>query len=500
MKYLFYFYSCFNSTMMGGLVDEAMTLAESEFNEVLFVYCGGVNETCIVINPNHSKPLCHFCTKCTRKVLKQYGIKSKSLSDFADDLENNIRFEYDSLQDIKSIEYRGIKIGLSIASNYISTTRNMNPLMDGCARRYFDRHLSQNVHFVDAIYHLFDSFQPDVVYSFNGRFEEVRPIFDICKLKSIHCVLSEVIKKDGNWYKVRFEDKLPHDIKYNVERRNYCWDNYNLSDDEKNELGNSFYHKRRHGEESGDKLIYVANQIEGNYNDFDSTKINIAIFNSSEDEFAAVGGDWESLKLFSSQYEGIVYLLKHADPSIHFYLRVHPNLKNIKYRYHTDLYDLRKEFSNITIIPANSNVSTYTIMEHCDKIVCFGSTMGIEGTYWGVPSILLGPSIYYYDGVAYTPKSKEEAISLLNKKLAPLRNENLIRFGAYILNREPLICHTKYINCDSHDRKLFGIKYTENNFLSFRGNVSRTALYIALRRFIFGIRIFGNAHVPLKEA
>lgn len=484
---------------MGGLVDEAKVLAESKDNEVLFVYCGGTNESCIVINPNQSKPLCRFCTKCTKQVLNQYGIDSEPLTNYITN-KNSQSFKYNSLQELKSIEYRGIKIGLSIASNYISTTRNMNPLMDEFAIRYFDKHLAQCVVFVDALYKLFDSFQPDVVYSFNGRFEEVRPIFDLCQLRNIHCVLTEVIKKDGNWYKVHFKDRLPHNIKYNVKRRNYCWENYQFSDDEKYALGNSFFQKRRNGEDSGDKRIYVANQVEGNYDKFDETKINIAIFNSSEDEFAAVGGDWESLKIFSSQYEGIVYLLEHADPSIHFYLRIHPNLKDIKYKYHTDLYDLEKKYNNITVISANSNASTYTIMERCDKIVCFGSTMGVESPYWGVPSILLGPSIYYYDGVSYNPNTKEEAIDLLTKKLKPLKNDNMIKLGAYIMNKDPLIYQTKYINCDSQERRFLGKKYLTNNFLKFKGNIKRTGLYIAIRRYVYGLRLFWNAHIPFKEA
>ena len=369
-------------------------------------------------------------------------------------------------------------------SGYISSTRNQSPLIDTTGKFYFDKHLEQNVEFVDALYRLFDDFKPDIVYSFNGRFEEVRPLFDISKKMGITCYMTEVIKKEGIWYKVSFKDHLPHDIKYNLERRQFCWDNYKMSESQKEDLGHSFYKRRRNGEESGDVKIYIANQKEGNVSCFKKGKVNVAIFNSSEDEFAAVGGDWDTLKLFPNQLEGIEYLLKNADSSIHFILRVHPNLKDIPYKYHHELYDLDKKYDNITVIPGWSNASTYTIMENCDKIICFGSTMGVESSYWGKPAILLGPSMYYYDDVVYVPKTKEEAVTLLTQKLEPKSNIELLKFGAYILNQEPLIKENFVIICDLNKRSLFGKSYFSTPFMDFLINERITGALVAVNRFI----------------
>ena len=102
MKYLFYFYSCFNSTMFGGLVDEAVELAKDSDNEVLFAYCGGINKTCRVINDKASSSMCRFCKKCTCKVLQQYGIKSISLNEFAE--SNGVHFDYKNAKELRDIE------------------------------------------------------------------------------------------------------------------------------------------------------------------------------------------------------------------------------------------------------------------------------------------------------------------------------------------------------------------------------------------------------------
>lgn len=87
-------------------------------------------------------------------------------------------------------------------------------------------------------------------------------------------------------------------------------------------------------------------------------------------------------------------------------MRVHPNLKNVHYQYHLLLYDLSLKYPNITVIGADSDISTYDIMDNAEKVIVFGSTMGLESSYWGKPVILLSGSFYYYMNVCYIPKSK----------------------------------------------------------------------------------------------
>lgn len=295
MKYLFYFYSCFNPNFMGMLLDEAIDKAKDPNNEVLFTYCGGVCEMCL-FNRQGSKPLCNFCTKVIKKTLDKYSLQSNPLTKYS--LENKeVAFSYDTASSFRDLKYRGVNIGLGIMSSYISATRNLNPLINQDSKLYFDAHLRQGTAFIDSFYNLIEQFNPDIVYTFNGRYEEVRPVFDICKVKRLHLILSEGYPVNGVWKKIFFDNHLPHDIRYWVSLRDYCWEHYEMSEEEKSSLGNSFYQNRRNGLYAGDK-IYTKDQIAGSLPDIDSSKINIAIMNSSEDEYAAVGAEWDSLKFF----------------------------------------------------------------------------------------------------------------------------------------------------------------------------------------------------------
>ncbi len=498
MTYLFYFNNCFNSTFFGGLLDEAITLAKDEGNRVVFAYCDGVNESCL-FNRFNSKQLCKFCSCCTNKVIKQYDLETISSKCFSNG--QNHSFTYKNALELRGIVYEKVNIGLGVISNYITQTRSLDPLIDEEARRYFDSHLEQCAKMTDAFYKMVETINPDVVYTYNPRFEEYRVVFDVCKALGIICQVTEAVKYKGEWRKVIYDNNLPHDIDMRKRRREYCWNHYEMPEEDKIALGHGFYKKRRGGEESGDKKIYVANQIEGYIPDFDNSKRNIAIMNSSEDEFAAVGGEWDKLKLFPTQYDGIVYLLEHAKQNFHFYLRVHPNLSDIKYKFHTDLYELEKKYNNITVIPATSDMSTYTIMEKCEKIITFGSTMGAESAYWGKVSILLGPSYYYYDGFTYNPKSKEELMEMLEKDLQPLYNDELIKFGAYTINNTPLHLPMRNLDCEPIHKRFLGIKYHNSSFIKFFINDSITGLYIAVGRYLLGSGLFNRIRrIPTKEA
>ena len=196
MRHLYYFYSCFNPTFMGGLLDEAIELNKEKDNEVLFVYCGGLNEMC-QFNLGDSRPLCRYCAKCTRKVIEDYGVKCEPLTKYQVPTQEKYSFNYSNAEELRSITYRNVNIGLGIISGYISATRNLTPLIDEESKKYFDAHLEQNVRMVDAIYNLIAQFKPDAFHFFNGRYEEVRPIWDICHTTGLKCYLYEGTRKDG---------------------------------------------------------------------------------------------------------------------------------------------------------------------------------------------------------------------------------------------------------------------------------------------------------------
>ena len=109
--------------------------------------------------------------------------------------------------------------------------------------------------------------------------------------------------------------------------------------------------------------------------------------------------------------------------NIHFYLRIHPNLKNNKYKYHTDLFKLEQIYPNISIIKGNSPISSYSLMSNSDKIIVFGSTMGIEAGFFGKQVLLLSPANYQELSVCYYPKSIIDIENFIDNKINFIPNK-----------------------------------------------------------------------------
>ena len=100
-------------------------------------------------------------------------------------------------------------------------------------------------------------------------------------------------------------------------------------------------------------------------------------------------------------------------------------------------YILPEQYNNITVIPGADSISTYDLMDAAEKVVVFGSTMGLEAAYWNKPVILLAGANYYYSDLCYVPKSEEELSDLLESTLKPKKNDNVIKWGFYMMYRNP---------------------------------------------------------------
>jgi hypothetical protein len=109
----------------------------------------------------------------------------------------------------------------------------------------------------------------------------------------------------------------------------------------------------------------------------------------------------------------------------------------VTYQYHTKLYELFEGIENFTIIEPKSPISTYALIDNCDKVVVFGSTTGPEAAYWGKPTILLSYCIYSLLDICYIPNNSQELDELINnKELIAKDINNALKYGYYRMNNE----------------------------------------------------------------
>lgn len=394
-------------------------------DEVHIIQCSGDLPSC-ESNPSHTKFRCIACRYQLDKGLSLINLPQQNrhelaLNDFSRCLDLP---DFHSIEELNSFEINNIDIGMAVASTLISKTRDPNPNVSN-----FKNYIHENILMANSIYdamkyHL-QQIEPDVFYLFNGRFAAIRPALRAAQNLGIKTFVHE---RAGVSQKYTLsEDTYPHDVEYQKNIINTFWDN-GRPDTEKEDFAKQWFEDRRAGKDQGWYSFTKSQKKRKLPNGFDASKRNISIYISSEDEFAAIEG-WQN-PIYKNQTDAINAIINaDTDENIRFYLRIHPNLKGLDNTQTRELSELKD--TNITVIPADSKIDSYELMDACEKVITFGSTMGIESVYWGKPSILAGRSIYEDLGGCYIPNDHEELIDLINDQLNPLSNLGALKYGYF---------------------------------------------------------------------
>lgn len=379
-------------------------------------------------NPYYQPEACERCVskrKAGNSVLST-NPETRSFLNLTDSDKKRIAeipTEFNSIAELQKLWIDNYDIGFSIASSLISITRNPNPHLDpqlleryivSCAGTYFSiiNYLKEN--------------PTDLFYTFNGRLSHTKAVLRACNKMGITCLLHE----RGNTFThySLFENTSIHNLSNTTVLIKSTWEEADPF--EREELARKWFETRIGGKMQNWYSFLEDQKLELPAN-WDSNKENIVICNSSEDEYASLGDEWKN-PVYDNQLQGIKQILAEGAElkETYFYLRIHPNLANVKTPELEELRSLLQQ--NLTIIPADSKLSTYLLVKHASKVITFGSTIGIEATYLKTPSICLGKSFYYYLDGAYTPKSHKELMQLLGKKhLEPKNVEGAMKFAYY---------------------------------------------------------------------
>jgi len=274
---------------------------------------------------------------------------------------------------------------------------------------------------------LIQTIKPDAIYFFNGRLAEIRPLIKLAERFKIPFYNYELAPGTYSKY-ILLENTNIHDQKYYHNKILEFWENCKLTDKESEGM-KWFTHRRNRINQDGP--VFILNQSKNKLpTNFNSGKRNIAIFNHSDDEFAASDG-WK-IPLFNDQNDAIRKIVKYFsfNNTIHFYLRMHPNLTKVKNAKVRELLNLN--YKNITVIKPEDDIDTYALLDACDKIITFGSTVGVEATAWNKPSVFLGMSLYMDLDCTYIPNTIENVFELIENDLKPKDKLGALKYGFWV--------------------------------------------------------------------
>ncbi|MFH6994880.1 hypothetical protein [Flavobacterium sp. FlaQc-48] len=360
----------------------------------------------------------------TLKVLRKEYSSFISLNYVEDKNRTGLNLNFHSIEELKKINYKNVNIGMGVASSIISIYRDHCLNLDKYSKEVI-REIKTAITVVDTLDKLVNDIKPDLVYVFNGRMSSYSPVVNYCKKNKINFKVFEFTSRYDKFHVL--ERAIPHNVSYREQEMKDAWDDNNDLE-YKIKISKEFFEAQRKGI-SLMEGSFIGYQKDNQLPYFDKNKEIITFFNSSIDEFASVPG-WENyIYIYEDETQAIWDVCKkfENDERKQFILRIHPNLKFLD---NTQIRNLEKlkELKNLIIVNSTSTVSSYSLIDVSDKIITFGSTIGIEACYFEKPSILLGMSFFDNLDVAYLPKSKKDLMEMINTKglkAKPLENVHI---------------------------------------------------------------------------
>ena len=270
----------------------------------------------------------------------------------------------------------------------------------------------------------------DRVYIYNGRWSMMRSAVRACESQGVDYYTHE---RGADFRKFAlYRNVLPHDKLAFRARTQAAWD-HAQGHPETRALAEAFFEDRRKRVEKT-WFSFVKEQEQGRVPaDWDRPGRKLVYFTSSEFEYAAIG-DGTMDRIYRSQAQGapcIARRLAKASPGSHLWIRVHPNDNtpetSEKWRKST------AGLANVTLIPPDAKIDSYALLDGAERVLTFGSTIGIEATYWGRPSVCADFSFYNGRDAQYEATTEDELIDLLTcAHLEPKPRENALGYGYYL--------------------------------------------------------------------
>ena len=342
-----------------------------------------------------------------------------------------LRCDFTKLTDLMDYRIDNFEIGYACLSSLVSVVRDPDPDLIQ-HRALLNRFLTSAWQSYQNTIQFLERHSVQRVYTFNGRFAAMRGVLRACQKMGVDCFFHER-GCDKDHYDL-FKNHLPHDIQSIGQAIERTWQSADTNTRES--IGAQWFHDRVERVETA-WTSFVKDQQQGRLPDcWDSSKKNIAIFCSSDDEFVAIGDNWRN-ELYPNQVTAIAQIardLAAAQPATQLYLRVHPNLANVDNQRQRDMLNLSSP--NLTIIAPHANVDTYALMKSCATAVSFGSTVGIEAVFWDRPSVLLGPCLYQNLTGPIITTDHGHTMELLMADLSPSSDKSgALRYGHWSQTR-----------------------------------------------------------------
>ena len=358
------------------------------------------------------------------KVIRKKGVETLYLDSAEQSIIGSVEkfanIDVKSQEQLRALKYKDANLGIGVLSSLISKTRDSNP--DIYANKdLIKTYLRSTATVYEYVVSVIEKVQPKKVMVFNGRLACSKAISEAARRMGVSVVYHERGATEDRYQLV---DMPIHNLRGVRDRRDSLWAS---AGEGKEEIAKSFFTRKRMGDGIG-WLSFTQSQVE-NKSPKRVAARRLVYFSSSDDEFAAIEDAVEH-KLFESQRVAIRWLINWASEQddVELVIRIHPHLVEKSEKEREWWCALSGE--NVVMIPPEDETDSYALADSSDIVLSFNSTIGIEASYWGRPSIVLGDCLYSGLECVYEPNNISDLQSLLETRgLCSKPKENCLPYG-----------------------------------------------------------------------
>ena len=368
----------------------------------------------------------------------------------------------------------------------ISLTRNSKPCLrhnKRLFRRIKDLYISN---YIFAVHCLLKT-KPSQLVLFNGRFVEERAFWNAARDLNCEVVFYETFIH--TWHNRYFLFSLPtHSPSYRGEVMENFGSELMLSDPGRfAAAAKEFFDSRASGDSNQFTNLQERETV------FESGLPIISFFHSSQDELVMVN---LIDQFWTSQEMALLELVKLLEElgGHRLVIRMHPHLLH-KAREETVRWNqlgetLAAKFDWITYVSAGDSLNTYDLIRSSRIVVTCASTVGVEASFLGVPSILLGRAFHEDMGITIVAEStnhlKELLLSEFSKDSLDRSRIQAMKYGAFLkLGGEEF----KFVSVSSSPRlkyqfgaltisKPFSIRFIQHFEIKMRKTLRRLKFWV----------------------
>ena len=405
-KFLFYLPNALMIPEVYLMMSLIQNHLDKKKSQVTILTCGAGKGFACSTNIYGIKQICKAC------ISRRNNSISKLQGNFKV-LEIKKKFKYPKKfkkENILNLHFKNIDFGLGVYSSYTNTSRDtelrglkskevIKNLLDTSYSyyKYFDKHFNDNMY--------------RNIITFNSRMSEKRPLLRYAKINNINISNYEKLTTERFF---DFKNNLSQDRLFLKKAiSNYLKKNKKKSFTKEN----SFFKKKLYGiEDPLNPSVYSKEQIKDKLpNNWNFDKKNIVFFTASDDEHLAFGKDFNPT--FSKNQKTLIEKTCQtiqARKNYSLWIRIHPNLKNVKWFDRKYYKKLELKYENVKVVYPEENVSSYAMLRGAYNIICLWSMLLVEATYWRMKkSISLTKNDFSEIGISIAPKNFSEYKKLI---------------------------------------------------------------------------------------